>query len=196
MSDERICEAEFADFEAVMRLYRQLQPADPILTNGEDRRVFEDIPRTPNLRRFVLERDGGVQATAYLNIIPNLTRSASPYALIENVVVDADARGAGLGKRILGHTLESAWGAGCYKVMLLTGSKRLSTQAFYRACGASRETTSGAMWRIHRALDGPPAEPCSWPPSVARKAVRLPSGQGDLQNVPRGRILVPFNERC
>ena len=30
---------------------------------------------------------------------------------------------------------EAAWKAGCYKVMLLTGSKTPSTHAYYRACG-------------------------------------------------------------
>ena len=31
----------------------------------------------------------------------------------------------------------AAWAAGCYKVMLQTGSTRESTHAFYRACGFS-----------------------------------------------------------
>ena len=150
MSDERIREAEASDFDAVMRLYRQLQPADPILTNGEDRRVFEDILQTANLRLLVLESDGGIQATAYLNIIPNMTRSASPYALIENVVVDADARGAGLGKKIMRHALRSAWRAGCYKAMVLTGSKRASTQALYRACGFDGDDKRGYVAKPSR----------------------------------------------
>lgn len=37
---------------------------------------------------LVLERDGVVVATTYSNLIPNLTRSAAPYAVIENVVVE------------------------------------------------------------------------------------------------------------
>ena len=31
----------------------------------------------------------------------------------------------------------TAWAAGCYKVMLMTSSRRESTHAFYRACGFS-----------------------------------------------------------
>jgi GNAT superfamily N-acetyltransferase len=87
------------------------------------------------LRLFVLELDGRVVATTYLNVIPNLTRDTAPYAVIENVVVDAELRGSGLGKRIMAGTLQAAMDAGCYKVMLMTGSKRESTHAFYRACG-------------------------------------------------------------
>jgi len=37
---------------------------------------------------FVLEQAGAVVATTYLNVIPNLTRAARPYAVVENVVVE------------------------------------------------------------------------------------------------------------
>ncbi|MEV0284712.1 GNAT family N-acetyltransferase [Kribbella sp. NPDC050820] len=128
-------EAGVDDFESVMLLYRQLHPGDPVLRDGRDADVFAEILKTPGLRLYVLEVDGRVAATTYLNLIPNLTRAAAPYAVIENVVVDADLRGTGLGKQIMAATLQAAWNAGCYKVMLMTGSRRESTHAFYRACG-------------------------------------------------------------
>ncbi|MFI6681329.1 GNAT family N-acetyltransferase [Kribbella sp. NPDC050470] len=118
-----------------MRLYRLLHPGDPVLRDGRDADVFAEILKSPGLRLYVLEVDGRVAATTYLNLIPNLTRAAAPYAVIENVVVDADLRGTGLGKQIMAATLQAAWDAGCYKVMLMTGSRRESTHAFYRACG-------------------------------------------------------------
>ena len=52
-------------------------------------------------------------ATTHLNIISNITRSASPYAVIENVVVEESLRGSGLGKQIMASTLGAAWAAGC-----------------------------------------------------------------------------------
>ncbi|MGW1340582.1 N-acetyltransferase family protein [Kribbella sp. NPDC002412] len=128
-------EAGADDFDAVMGLYRQLHPADPVRRDGRDADVFAEILKTPGLRLFVLEVDGRVVATTYLNLIPNLTRAAAPYAVIENVVVDAGLRGTGLGKQIMAATLQTAWDAGCYKVMLMTGSRRESTHAFYQACG-------------------------------------------------------------
>lgn len=128
-------EAGVDDFEGVMRLYRQLHPNDPVLRDGRDADAFAEILKTPGLRLYVLEVDGRVAATTYLNLIPNLTRAAAPYAVIENVVVDADLRGTGLGKQIMAATLQTAWDAGCYKVMLMTGSRRESTHAFYKACG-------------------------------------------------------------
>jgi predicted GNAT family N-acyltransferase len=101
------------DFEDILRLYRQLQPGDPVLHDGSDAASFAQILGSPGLHLFVLEADGVVVATTYLNIIPNLTRSASPYAVIENVVVEETLRGTGLGKQIMAGTLRVAWDAGC-----------------------------------------------------------------------------------
>lgn len=133
----QVREAIEPDFTRVVELYRQLQPADPVLTNGADRRVFEQILRAPWLHLFVLEDLGRVQSTCYLNIVPNMTRAARPYGIIENVVTDSAMREKGYGKRVVSFALEFAWSVGCYKVMLQTGSRKESAHAFYRACGFS-----------------------------------------------------------
>jgi GNAT superfamily N-acetyltransferase len=149
MSDiTQVREAEAADFSRVMELYRQLQPKDPVLTDGRDRAAFDAILSAPWLSLFVLADRGRIQSTCYLNVIPNITRSASPYAIIENVVTDAASRGCGYGKCIIAHALDAAWTAGCYKVMLQTGSKREATHAFYRACGFSGDDKHAYVaWR-------------------------------------------------
>ena len=114
-------EAQSSDFNDIVRLYRQLHPQDPIPQDGSVEQTFERILASPGLRLFVLELDGVVVATTYLNVIPNLTRSVSPYAVIENVVVEESRRGSGLGKQIMDGTLRAAWAEGCYKAMLMTG---------------------------------------------------------------------------
>src|SRR4051794_30052179 len=70
------------DLDDVLRLYRQLQPEDPVVRDGADVAAFMRILSSDGLYLFVLEVDGVVVATTYLNVIPNLTRSASPYAVI------------------------------------------------------------------------------------------------------------------
>lgn len=140
-------EARTGDFEAILRLYRQLHPSDPVLDDGSGRAVFDQIRATAGLYLFVLEADEAVAATTYLNVIPNITRSASPYAVIENVVVDESLRGTGLGKQIMARTLQAAWDAGCYKAMLATGSRRPSTHGFYRACGFSADDKTSYVAR-------------------------------------------------
>jgi GNAT superfamily N-acetyltransferase len=140
-------EAQPGDFDQILRLYRQLQPSDPVLDDGTDTAVFKQILDSPGLHLFLLEDNGTVIATAYLNIIPNLTRSAAPYAVIENVVVDKAFRGTGRGKALMAATLQTAWSAGCYKAMLMTGSRNPATHAFYRACGFSADSKTGYVAR-------------------------------------------------
>lgn len=147
-----IREATEADFDAVMRLMRQLQPGEPLLSDGRDRAAYASILARPDLRILVLDLDGEVVATTYLCLIPNLTRSARPFAVIENVVVEESRRGTGLGKHLMAATLRQAWDAGCYKALLSTGSRRVSTHAFYRACGFSAEEKTGYV-----------AHPPDWP---------------------------------
>jgi GNAT superfamily N-acetyltransferase len=139
--------ATHEDFAAIGRLYSQLHPEDPPVTDGSGASVFDDILDRPGLEILVLEIDGEVVASTYLNVIPNLTRSARPYAVIENVVVDENRRGTGLGRRLMDATLDRAWEAGCYKAMLLTGSKNPSTHAFYRASGFSADAKSAYLAR-------------------------------------------------
>lgn len=94
-----------------------------------------------NSRHFELiiaQRDGTVAGTCYLNVIPNLSRGARPYAVVENVVVNQTLRRRGIGQAMMAFALERAWERGCYKAMLQTGSRSESTYRFYRACGFSQ----------------------------------------------------------
>ncbi|MFT5195475.1 MAG: GNAT superfamily N-acetyltransferase [Cellvibrionaceae bacterium] len=132
-----IREADQKDWVELMRLYRQLNSDEAVFADGRDRAVFEQILGQDGLFLFVLESAGKLVSTCYLNVIPNLTRSAMPYAVIENVVTYEARRGRGFGKRVIEHAVLQAWALGCYKVMLMTGSKEESTHAFYRSCGFS-----------------------------------------------------------
>ena len=135
-----IREARLDDFDRLMELYAQLHPNDSVVMDGSDRRVYNEIIATHNLHLFVLEDDDGtVNATCYLNLIPNITRQVSPYGIIENVVTEANLRNTGLGKKIIKYALAFAWERGCYKVMLQTGSRRESTHNFYKSCGFSAD---------------------------------------------------------
>jgi GNAT superfamily N-acetyltransferase len=124
--------AEEHNFEEIMNLLRQLNPDDPVINDGRDKVIFERILKEPNLRILILEESGKIISTCYLNIIPNLTRNAAPYAIIENVVTDTAFRNQGFGKKLMAFALESAWKAGCYKVMLQTGSQILYYLRLYR----------------------------------------------------------------
>jgi GNAT superfamily N-acetyltransferase len=140
-------EARREDLANIRALYLQLHPDDSEVSDGSVEAAFERILASPGLHLFVLELEGALVATTYLNVIPNLTRSAAPYAVIENVVVEEKSRGTGLGKQIIDATLQAAWSAGCYKAMLMTGSRTPSTHAFYRACGFSPDAKTAYLAR-------------------------------------------------
>lgn len=92
---------------------------------------------------MVAEADDRLISTCVLVIVPNLTRGARPYGLIENVVTHPSYRGRGIGTRLLQHALDSAWRRNCYKVMLLTGSRREETLRFYELAGFQRNVKTG-----------------------------------------------------
>jgi len=136
-------EAVREDFDAIMFLYRQLQPHDPILKDGSDLEVFHEILESNWLKLFVLEKEGAICSTIYLNIVPNISRAARPYAVIENVVTAKTEQGKGYGKALMQHVLSHAWSVGCYKAMLLTGSNKEAIHAYYRSCGFNGNVKTG-----------------------------------------------------
>ncbi len=68
-------------------------------------------------------------------MLPNLSRGARPFGLVENVVTRRDRRNRGYATALLGHALAFAWTAGCYKVMLLTGREDPAVHRLYRKVG-------------------------------------------------------------
>ena len=68
------------DLDVVMGLYQQLHPADAQPTSSDVSRVVDTIERSEWLHLHVLEHDGAVVATTYLNVVPNLTRGTAPTA--------------------------------------------------------------------------------------------------------------------
>tara|TARA_R110002072_G_scaffold154889_1_gene304939 strand:- start:870 stop:1310 length:441 start_codon:yes stop_codon:yes gene_type:complete len=80
---------------------------------------------------------GKILGTCTVNLCANLSWSGRPYAIIENVVVDSSHRGKGIGTAILHFAKKFAEESGCYKVALMTGSKRPETLRFYENAGFS-----------------------------------------------------------
>ncbi|MBD8890658.1 GNAT family N-acetyltransferase [Roseibium litorale] len=123
------------DLEGVLALFRQLNPGDPILDPEMARSTWIRLLSSGFTTMFVAEVDGLPAACCTLAIIPNLSRGARPYGVIENVVTDADHRRKGLGHAVLHAARDLAWQEGCYKLLLATGSKKESTLRFYKTAG-------------------------------------------------------------
>ncbi len=99
------------------------------------RRAFDEIANDPRQQLFVLEDRGRIVGSACLVIVPNLTHEGRPYAIVENVVVDEQSRGAGYGELLMRHAMAEAQRAGCYKLALTSHKQRLAAHRFYRRLG-------------------------------------------------------------
>jgi GNAT superfamily N-acetyltransferase len=107
----------------------------PLPSENVIRKVWDEIILDPKIQLLVADFEGELVCSCILTIIPNLTRGAKPYGLIENVVTRAEVRQQGIGTQLLRHALQIAWEKDCYKVLLLTGSKREEVLRFYEGAG-------------------------------------------------------------
>nr|WP_047580865.1 GNAT family N-acetyltransferase [Methylobacterium sp. ZNC0032] len=140
--------AEQADLPALQDLNRHLLPEDERCPDGKAAAILESLQRFQGSAVLIGLLGTDLVASCTLIVIPNLTRGGTPYALIENVVTDSGHRNRGLGKAILKAALDRAWAAGCYKAMLMTGSKKPSTLAFYEAAGFEQSKTGFQARRL------------------------------------------------
>lgn len=143
----KIREALFNDLERLIELYRffdkpdSLSPSDA--TQPEVQKHWLELLKSHFLRHFVVEVEGKVVSTCVLVLVQNLNHRMKPYALIENVVTDPAYRQKGYGTAVLKAAQQAAWDHGCYKVMLLTGSKKEETLRFYENAGFQRGIKTG-----------------------------------------------------
>jgi len=127
------------DLDALLALYAELNPDDAPLPEREAvEAVWQSMLDDPRLTVLGGYLGKTLVCTCTLVIIPNLTRGARPYALIENVVTTAGQRGHGYARMLLTHARAIAWQMNCYKVMLMTGRKDERTLGFYEASGFDR----------------------------------------------------------
>lgn len=130
-----IREAKYDDLQQILELYLHLHERKTPEDNEHLKSVWDKIINDENYHLIVDEEDGKIVSSVTCVIIPNLTRNVRPYAFIENVVTDKAYRSRGLAGACLNYAKQIAKENNCYKMMLLTGSKKRSTHRFYRHAG-------------------------------------------------------------
>jgi ribosomal protein S18 acetylase RimI-like enzyme len=145
-----IRKATIADVPDLQELYlrhlTQNPPPEP-QDAGEWAALLETLLQNPDYHLLVHEENGTVVSSVTLVIIKNLTHNLRPYAVIENVVTHAEYRKKGYASALMAQAAAVAKQSGCYKIMLLTGSKKESTLAFYERCGFNRnDKTAFIQW--------------------------------------------------
>ena len=140
-------EAKHEDLNAILELYLFLHE-DSIPEKDEHlRKTWMQIIQDKDHHLIVNEMDGKIISSCVCVIIPNLTRNVRPYAFVENVVTHADFRGNGYAGECLDYARKIAEKENCYKMMLLTGSKKSETLHFYEKAGYnSTDKTAFIQW--------------------------------------------------
>ena len=112
------------------------------------RRKLADFERDPHYHILIGEVDGVPVSSVTLVIVENLTHNMRPYAIMENVVTHGDHRGKHYARDLILRARDIAKEHGCYKIMLMTGSKKESTLRFYRNCGFDETAKTGFLMRL------------------------------------------------
>ncbi|MFC4565994.1 GNAT family N-acetyltransferase [Nocardiopsis mangrovi] len=131
-----------SDLGAILRLLRDLGDTTPtqsgtVRMSSAAVRAWTRMEGDPDRTVVVAERRGQIIGTLDLIVVANLTHDAQPWAVVDNVVVDAGCRRRGIGRALMDDAVDRAARAGCYKIELLSHESRGSAHEFYRALGFS-----------------------------------------------------------
>lgn len=142
-----IREAQDEDYGAISALMGELNPRDTV-ENYESRKAeYCNIIDDPSNHIFVGTIGSLIVTTCYLNIIPNITWNAAPYALIENVVTSKTHRRKGYGRRCIKHAIEYAFSRDCFKIILMSSQRNDRTRDFYGSVGLEQNKDGYVIYK-------------------------------------------------
>jgi ribosomal protein S18 acetylase RimI-like enzyme len=142
-----IREAKERDLHGLLQLYTQLHDNAMPEFNEKLNSLWQQIQSDQNHHILIGCEEEAIIASCVVVIIPNLTHNQQPYALIENVITDERFRNRGYGTELLNAAKAIALRENCYKIMLMTGSKKESTLNFYEKAGYNRiDKTAFIQW--------------------------------------------------
>ena len=135
------------ELNEILELYLHLHEDTVPEMSEHLRKTWNTIIQDENHHIIVNIIDGKIVSSCVCVVIPNLTRNVRPYAFIEPVVTHREYRGNGYATQCLDYAKGIAEKENCYKMMLLTGSKKESTIKFYERAGyKSSDKTAFIQW--------------------------------------------------
>ena len=132
--------ARAPDAGEVARLYAQLV-ANPALDVQPGRLAELEISADAAL--FVADSGDRLAGTVFVALCPDAMFGRRPFAVVENIVVDAAARGRGVGGALLAAVERFCQAAGCSKIMLLSAVERADAHAFFERQGYAGDRKRG-----------------------------------------------------
>jgi predicted N-acetyltransferase YhbS len=129
------------DIPRILELYKELvittseveQNRNPSLEDY--RSVYAQIRAMPGHELLIAEEEGEVIGSVVLLIAPNLSHGASPWAVVENLIVTRKQRRRGVGHQLMEDAITRAREAGCYEIQLSSNKKRRGAHRFYESLG-------------------------------------------------------------
>ena len=135
------------DALAIANLYRELNTLSPVSVSPER---IDAVANSEDTFLLVCDDAGEITATALLCLCQDVMFDNQPFALVENVVVRADCKRAGIGKSMMDYIEAFCLEQDCSKIMLQTSSGNRSAQDFYTAMGYDPDAKIGFIkYRRH-----------------------------------------------
>ena len=129
------------DIPRILQLYNELVitssgiESDKKPSLEDYQKTLDEISSIPGYELLVAEDKDGILGTMVLLIMPNLTHRASPWALVENLIIDSKQQRRNIGRKIMEYAIHRAKDEGCYKIILNSNKRRRGAHKFYRSLG-------------------------------------------------------------
>jgi N-acetylglutamate synthase-like GNAT family acetyltransferase len=141
------CHAQAQDASRIQDLYLQLVNDSNINVMPEQ---IQKLEQDQHNFLFVGKKENVVIATAFLTICRDVMYGDQPFAILENVVIDMNARGSGIGQNFMKFIIAQGKLHRCTKIMLLSSSKRSDAHKFFEKCGFQGNSKLGFVNYINR----------------------------------------------
>lgn len=132
-----ITPATLADIPVLCKLLAELfsQEVEFVPNPAAQTQGLTRIINNPELGVILVYREGQ-EILAMLNLLYTVsTALGERVALLEDLVVFAEARGAGVGTQLLNYAIDFAQQQGCKRITLLTDADNIAAQRFYARQG-------------------------------------------------------------
>lgn len=140
--DFKIRRAQPSDAQQLASLLNQLGHGEPA---ADSISLAKHLSPTANREVLVAEQDNLLLGTCTLHLIEHLAHGFAHSAIIEDMVVDSEQRGRGIGRALMLHAIDQASLWGCYKVGLSSAASRQAAHDFYRNLGFEQHGISLAI---------------------------------------------------
>ncbi|WP_328748704.1 GNAT family N-acetyltransferase [Streptomyces sp. NBC_00285] len=97
--------------------------------------ALERLSADPNQHVVVATREDRVVGTLQLTVIPGLSRRGATRSIVEGVRIHADARGSGLGTRLIQWAIDESRRQDCRLIQLTSDNTRTDAHRFYERLG-------------------------------------------------------------